>query len=241
MLYYPQQGRRMWLDQLPNFFGDAAVWLQLDHPHILRLLGSYAAPHLCYVVSRAAGGTCRDYLQAHPSTDILELALQVAEGLEYMHTRAPSIVHGDVRAHSVVVFADGNAALWNFDFRPEADPASGFDRTAFEHPSQNRWASPERLLFGEYNAPSDVWGFGMFMWELFSGRVPFDNLGGLGTKIFDAILDLHLPERPDHAQLDNAVWGIITSCWQRQPAARLCISEVVERIRSVLRQRTVPG
>ncbi|KZV88717.1 kinase-like protein [Exidia glandulosa HHB12029] len=233
MLLHPARSRRIKLHfHHRNFFGEAAVWLQLQHPHILPLFGVVADMPPLFVIMYPAGGTCLDYLQANASADRLKLARDVADGLQYLHSRAPPVVHGDVRGRSVVVSGSGDALLWNFDFGPLADPVEGFDRSDFIRPTQNRWASPERLMFGQWCPESDVWSFGMFIWELYSGKPPFPDQ--TGTRIYDTIYYNGLPERPDHEQLDDDIWDIITACWQRQVAARPRAHDIYQRILSTL-------
>ncbi|KZV91000.1 NAD(P)-binding protein [Exidia glandulosa HHB12029] len=127
------------------------IWCQLQHPHILPLLGTcyYREGRMpAFVVPWMGGGTCTDYVTEHPDADRISLASNVADALEYLHTRAPVIVHGDVRAYSVVVSDDGVACLANFDFRPEQLPTEGFDGSDLSHRGRSATRPPNNSVRG---------------------------------------------------------------------------------------------
>ncbi|EJD42761.1 kinase-like protein [Auricularia subglabra TFB-10046 SS5] len=154
---------------LQDFYGEVMVWSQMQHPNLLPLLG------LCpyemtpaFTVSWMDGGSCVDFLLQYPDSPRLTIAEQVAAGLTYMHTRTPAIVHGDIRAHTVVFTADGVAQLSNFDFGPQQDPIESFDKSLSFTDGPLRNAAPDFVdsTYAHRTTWSDVYSFAMFMFEV---------------------------------------------------------------------------
>ncbi|KZV84491.1 kinase-like protein [Exidia glandulosa HHB12029] len=212
------------------------IWSQLQHPHILPLLGTcyYREGRMpAFVVPWMGGGNCTDYVTEHPDADRISLASNVADALEYLHTRAPVIVHGDVRAYSVVVSDDGVACLANFDFRPEQLPTGSFDDSDLNTILHtNRWMGPERIVRTTY---SDVFAFGVFMWELYENKIPLSYMDQIDAGI--AIEDGVRPARPTTVSADDEMWDLMQKCWRQKPQSRPKMTKVAQLLRDMIAHR----
>ncbi|KZV78405.1 kinase-like protein, partial [Exidia glandulosa HHB12029] len=221
------------------FLSELVVWSQLKHAHILPLLGSYIGTgdtRQCFVVPRMAGGTCVDYLRECETPDRLRILSEVADAVHYLHTRAPKIVHGDIRAKSVFISTAGTAFLGNFDFSPLQRPvANRFDDTdTYEIVQSMRWMAPEATR--DPSTRSDVFAFGMFGFELFSGDVPFPDCRA--TDAARSIIRNERPPRPDTPSLTDDVWAVFRTCWRRAAPARPSMEEVSRRLRKLRAQES---
>ncbi|KZV78359.1 kinase-like protein [Exidia glandulosa HHB12029] len=223
------------------FLSELVVWSQLKHAHILPLLGSYIGmgdTRQCFVIPRMAGGTCVDYLRECETPDLLRILSEVAEAVQYLHSRSPHIIHGEIRAHSVFISAAGTAFLGNFDFSPLQRPdINRFDDTdTYEVIESSRWLAPEALK--GTSKCSDVFAFGMFGCELFSGDVPFPHVTALDAG--SLIRSNERPPRPDTPSLTDEVWAIFRQCWRRAAPARPSMEEVSRRLRDLRAQESNP-
>ncbi|KZV78311.1 kinase-like protein [Exidia glandulosa HHB12029] len=207
-----------------------------------------------------AVGTCYDYLRENDSPDrlrivrrsppfedyahfeVLQLS-EVADALHYLHSRSPKIIHGDVRSvrvyctcSFVFISGAGTAFLGNFDFLPLQRPiANRFDDTdTHEILEAVRWLAPEVGTGNPHNKRSDVFAFGMFGYELFSGHVPFPDVSGIDAG--GLIRRNERPPRPDTPLLADEVWGLIRQCWRRAAPARPSMEELSRRLQELLAQ-----
>lgn len=177
----------------------------------------------------------------------LRLALGAAKGLLYLHSADPPLVHGQLKSTNILVDDSWNAKLADFGTRRVAD-AMGFDRTRLETMDSGagllRWTAPELLKLGEErvlkgNASSgglcpqavDVYSFGMVLWELTTGELPFAEMQ-TNREIREYVLSGCRPVmKPGQC---NMQWGeLITRCWSHNASRRPTAAEIVSTLESI--------
>ncbi|KDQ16937.1 hypothetical protein BOTBODRAFT_89281, partial [Botryobasidium botryosum FD-172 SS1] len=222
---------------------EASLWGRLEHKNILPLLGISPFKGVFHLVSPfMKGGNAMDFVQRNPGANRLQLLLQAAQGLEYMHTRSPPIIHGDLKGDNILVSDDGIAYLSDFGLsRPLADVkpgeifgsagsllASGASAGGMTTGGNFRYLSPELLLGeGSKSLASDVYSFGRVILEILTGQVPFADLTSDLEIITRIVESTH--ERPDplvYEDVDDSMWALLLRCWSFDPAHRPHISEI---------------
>ncbi|KAG8896324.1 hypothetical protein FRB99_008938, partial [Tulasnella sp. 403] len=190
---------------------ETTIWRGLSHRHILNFLGTGEdSAGLFYLASpRMENGALPRYLSNHAGTvDRPRFVVEIADALVYLKSRR--VVHGDIKAANILVSADRHALLCNFSLSSVVGENTS-------QPLRSRgiesipWQSPELLQSGSQSFASDIYAFGITIYE---GREP--------SAIIDAVV--HRGERPtkpietdsDHAYL----WGIAEQCWKRDPKHR---------------------
>lgn len=204
----------------------------MRHPNVLPLLGTCQWYMMtAFVVPWTDGGTCNDYLYEHPGANRLQIARQVAAGLAYMHTRRPAVVHGDVRAHTVLLSADGTAQISNFDFGPSQDPVQSFDKSFsfIDGPLRNSAPDYIRSETAHRTIWSDVYSFGMFLYEMYAGHPPYPDVIDY-VQLLETVRSGQTPDRPTHAQLNDDIWALTLLCWRRRPMSRPTMTQVYRRL-----------
>ncbi len=89
-----------------------------------------------------------------------------------------------------------------------------------------KWAAIESVEFAKFSSQSDVWSFGVLMWELFTlGRVPFASM--TNQEAFEAITKGKRLEKPDLCP-NPKIWEMVTKCWNTSPSARPTFGELEE-------------
>ncbi|KAI0723698.1 kinase-like domain-containing protein, partial [Fomitopsis betulina] len=223
-----------------KFCEEAILWLRLRHKNIVPLLGADMTLFpVCLVSVWMKYGNISGYLRRFPGEDRLRLLIDVAEGLAYLH--AEGMVHGDLKSANILINDERHACIGDFGLSAVIhDPDTIMSIT----PSPNavgtlRWTAPEILdpeSFGLEHAvatlETDVYSFGMVIWEVFSGHTPYDEHRYDATAQWKILSGVR-PERPPHATamgLSDCVWNLIQRCWHvdrhMRPAADTIVHEL---------------
>jgi serine/threonine protein kinase len=105
-----------------------------------------------------------------PLENIISIALDVARGLEYIHSQG--IVHRDIKPENILF--DENLCVKIADFGIACEET--LCDVLVEDEGTYRWMAPEMIKQKAYNRKVDVYSFGLLLWEMVSGRIPYENL-----------------------------------------------------------------
>ncbi|KAF7373277.1 Kinase-like protein [Mycena sanguinolenta] len=206
-----------------KFCREALLWKDLHHPHILPFLGIDAdsfPSFLCMVSPWMENGTVMNYLKTHGYASVDKLLYEIAQGLEYLHSR--DIVHGDLRGANILVKDDWSACLSDFGLSIFSDATS---TTSTNRGGSLYWMAPE-LLFPERfglkftrTPATDVYAFGCVCFELYTGRPPFSDLFEPAACM--KVLDGERAERPSGPPaMSDTLWQNVTEFWAQASAMR---------------------
>ncbi|KDQ15054.1 hypothetical protein BOTBODRAFT_109220 [Botryobasidium botryosum FD-172 SS1] len=228
---------------------ETEIWRRLNHTHVLRFIGLCALDDEMYVVSPwMDNGDAPSYIQRNPHADCVELLLQVALGLEYLHTFSPTVVHGDLRGANILISSLGHAQISDFGLSHMVDDKDGHSYSAaWFNAGSPRWLAPELLAKDNSSeavwrtTASDVFSFGRLILELTSGRIPFFETvddGLVRLKVGEG----EIPERPQDEDalargLDEDMWGLAVECWHREPSMRPIAQDLVHHLEALLQAR----
>ncbi|KDQ13931.1 hypothetical protein BOTBODRAFT_95578, partial [Botryobasidium botryosum FD-172 SS1] len=206
------------------------VWSQLHHLNVLPFLGLHRLRSVTYLVSPwMENGHVLEFIQRHPEADSLQLLVQVAKGLEYLHAFQPPVIHGDLRGPNILISQFGNVCI--ADFGLSELKAEGYDCYSMPwifagHP---RWQATEIVRAetkeeARRTTASDVFAFGRVMLELFTMKLPFFYVPynqGVARRVEAG----EFPDRPYDDMtvargLDDIMWGLMTECWDVIPSQR---------------------
>ncbi|KAF7316135.1 Kinase-like protein [Mycena indigotica] len=220
-----------------RFLREALVWRDLHHPFILPLLGidNESFPlSLCLVSPWMEHGTVVKYLNEHGRKDVDRLLFEIAQGLEYLHSR--NIVHGDLRGANILIGPEHHACLTDFGLSVFSNASSSM-RTS-TRAGCIYWMAPELIdpdrfgLAGKFvrTPASDIYAFACVCYELYVGKAPFANLAEPTALL--RIVNGGRATRPHPADVTfpDELWDQINSCWVETPSLRPTINEVVEDI-----------
>ncbi|KAG8908587.1 hypothetical protein FRB99_004875 [Tulasnella sp. 403] len=149
--------------QEQEFREEAEIWRQLNHKHVLQFFGvGMDTNGLFYLLSPWIDyGSLLDHIKKYPKCDRPKLLRDAADALVYLHDR--NVIHGDVKAGNILVTSDGNALLCDFGLSRLNSAGPSKEK---EHDGTVRWQSPELWEGANKSFKSDVWAFGMTVYEV---------------------------------------------------------------------------
>jgi eukaryotic-like serine/threonine-protein kinase len=248
-----------------RFESERQILAQLEHPNIVRLLdgGRTEEGHLYLVMEYVDGLPINQHCerQALDVPGRLQLFLGVCEAVEHAHRNL--VVHRDLKPANILVTDAGQPKLLDFGiarllapdiFHRPFDPTITILRAATP-----RYASPEQISGGVITTASDVYSLGVLLYELLSGRSPYNKPDGLTHEVAKAVLEEE-PEKPSRAaqrteelgskygfipnsfrlRLEGDLDNIILKALNKEPAQRyLSVDAFAQDIRNFLEGRPV--
>lgn len=215
-----------------SFDREIAIHSSICHPHVVRMLFSSTLPStsLGKEPARALGLECyRDgdlmkLLRAGRLTwpEVTRILIDVADAMAYISSQ--NLVHRDLAARNVFI-GYGRALVGDFGLAVDLDSDTTADQ--WNEPLPLRWSAPEVLLERKCSTASDVWSYGMLVYEAFTAAaLPY--LGLTNEKVTIAIRSkLILPPPPGMpVSIASAMYG----CWRPKPEDRLDFEELLSRL-----------
>ncbi|KAG8943695.1 hypothetical protein FRC03_002352 [Tulasnella sp. 419] len=123
------------------------VWTQLEHENIVPFLGyAFSGDFPCMVAPWYENGNLPDYMSRFPDIDRTQMVLESINGLVYLHSRDPPIVHGDLKASNILVDDEGHARITDFGLSRIVEEGHTGWTTSTGISGTHRWMAPELLL-----------------------------------------------------------------------------------------------
>ncbi|CAH2265203.1 jg19764 [Pararge aegeria aegeria] len=221
-----------------DFMREVNIMSAFRHPNILSLIGvvykddTNVSPWMVFEymkwgdlagVLRGSRGGSRE----QPTLDeaaLLHVALQVARGMQYLASKR--FVHRDLAARNCLVGA--NLAVKIADFGMSRDVYTcDYYKMGGERPMPVRWMPPESIVYARFTHESDVWSYGVVLWEIYSrGKQPFYGCNNYGAtkKILRGILLVPPEDCPRFA------CELMRACWAIDPRDRIGFDEICRKL-----------
>ncbi|CAL1546599.1 unnamed protein product [Lymnaea stagnalis] len=159
---------------------------------------------------------------------LLSFGLQISRGLEHLANN--KIVHRDVAARNILLSDRKVVKISDFGLARRVGEGDVYERTR-KGPLPARWMAPESLLYNEFSQSSDVWSFGVLLWEIVTlGSTPYPGLSN-ATLVNKIKAGGSLTCPPHSAAVVNEV---MLSCWRKAPDARPTFAQLRVRLEELL-------
>ncbi|XP_037550469.1 fibroblast growth factor receptor 3 [Nematolebias whitei] len=218
------------------------------HKNIINLLGACTQDGPLYVlVEYASKGNLREYLRARrpPGTDysfdtckipneqltfkdLVSCAYQVARGMEYLASQ--KCIHRDLAARNVLVTEDNVMKIADFGLARDVHNIDYYKKTTNGR-LPVKWMAPEALFDRVYTHQSDVWSYGVLLWEIFTlGGSPYPGIPV--EELFKLLKEGHRMDKP--ANCTQELYMIMRECWHAVPSQRPTFRQLVEDLDRLL-------
>jgi tetratricopeptide (TPR) repeat protein/predicted Ser/Thr protein kinase len=229
-----------------RFRRERQILATLEHAGIARMLDGGATPEgqPYFVMEYVEGEPLPEYCAKKNAgiTERLRLFLAVCDAVEYAHQRL--IVHRDLKPGNILVTADGAPKLLDFGLARAADTSVDDDVTRTAGPLMTpAYASPEQIRGEPYHVASDVYSLGVILYELLSGRRPYDVKSGSFLEMAQAICErepLPFLKTADGRSLRGDLENIVGKALAKEVSRRYAsVGELAQDIRRYLAGRPV--
>ncbi|XP_052006794.1 fibroblast growth factor receptor 2 isoform X2 [Xyrauchen texanus] len=218
------------------------------HKNIINLLGACTQDGPLYViVEYASKGNLREYLRARrppgmeysydiarvsdePLTfkDLISCTYQVARGMEYLASQ--KCIHRDLAARNVLVTESNVMKIADFGLARDVNNIDYYKKTTNGR-LPVKWMAPEALFDRVYTHQSDVWSFGVLMWEIFTlGGSPYPGIPV--EELFKLLKEGHRMDKP--ANCTNELYMMMKDCWHAISSHRPTFKQLVEDLDRIL-------
>ncbi|KAG9334116.1 hypothetical protein JZ751_009151 [Albula glossodonta] len=217
-------------DVKEKFMSEAVIMKNLDHPHIVRLIGIIEEDPVWIVMELYQYGELGNYLveNQHKLTNVTLVlyTLQICKALAYLE--GVNMVHRDIAVRNVLVASPDCVKLGDFGLSRYIEEEEYYKASVTRLPI--KWMAPESINFRRFTSASDVWMFAVCMWEVMSrGQQPFFWLENK-----DVINQLEQGIRlPKPEQCPPTLYSLMTRCWTYDPRERPSFTELVCKLSEV--------
>uniref|UniRef100_A0A8C1SYV4 non-specific protein-tyrosine kinase n=1 Tax=Cyprinus carpio TaxID=7962 RepID=A0A8C1SYV4_CYPCA len=214
-----------------KFLQEALTMRQFDHPHIVKLIGIITENPVWIIMELCTLGELRSFLQIRKyNLDLSTLILfahQLSAALAYLESKR--FVHRDIAARNVLVSSTDCVKLGDFGLSRYMEDSSYYKASKGKLPI--KWMAPESINFRRFTSASDVWMFGVCMWEiLMFGIKPFQ-----GVKNNDVIGRIENGERlAMPLNCPPTLYSLMTKCWAYDPSKRPRFTELKTQLSTIL-------
>nr|XP_004652538.1 tyrosine-protein kinase Fer isoform X1 [Jaculus jaculus]XP_044988211.1 tyrosine-protein kinase Fer isoform X1 [Jaculus jaculus] len=219
-----------------KFLQEAKILKQYDHPNIVKLIGVCTQRQPVYIIMELVpGGDFLSFLRKRKDElklkQLVKFSIDAASGMLYLESK--NCIHRDLAARNCLVGENDVLKISDFGMSRQEDggvySSSGLKQIPI------KWTAPEALNYGRYSSESDVWSFGILLWETFSlGVCPYPGMTNQQAR--EQVERGYRMSAPQHCPED--ISKIMMKCWDYNPENRPKFCELQKELIAIKKKIT---
>jgi len=211
---------------LELFLKEVSILSKLRHPSIVLFMGASVTPRLSIIMEYLPKGSLHDLLHVQKEKivyhQMIRMAKEIAEGLNYLHLCSPKIIHRDIKSSNILVTESRSVKIADFGISRETTLSTDSHMTGFMGTSS--YMSPEMIQGVRYTEKVDVYSFGILLWELHTHKTPFKSMHAL--QVAQKVLQGMRPVIPEKCPPELS--KLLEICWHAEPSVRPSFMEIIQ-------------
>ncbi|XP_049598862.1 mitogen-activated protein kinase kinase kinase 11 [Syngnathus scovelli] len=223
-----------------NVRQEARLFAMLTHPNIIALKGvCLQEPNLCLIMEYASGGPLSRALAGRriPPHVLVDWAVQIARGMLYLHSQAiVPVIHRDLKSNNILLaqpIENERMEALTLKITDFGLAREWHKTTKMSTAGTYAWMAPEVIKSSTFSKGSDVWSYGVLLWELLTGEAPYKGIDGLAVAYGVAVNKLTLPI-PSTCPQPFA--QLMAECWDQDPHRRPNFGSILAQLTALEQQ-----
>jgi serine/threonine protein kinase len=222
---------------------ESQILASLRHPNIVQFIGVCSQPP-CMVSEFVEKGSLSDLIRSTYDSQelswgkLLKMLTDAATGMLYLHARSSPIIHCDLKSNNILVDNFYRTKICDFNLSRLLEQSTGSTLASVQNP---RWIAPEVLDGEGYSKESDVYSFGIVMWEVLTRQIPWHGVD-MGD-IVSLVRDGARPQVPNFWEARDGRGNelivfeeyadLMTSCWSQNPYDRPSFADIIKSLKDM--------
>ncbi|KAM6183849.1 tyrosine-protein kinase ABL1 isoform 1-T1 [Erethizon dorsatum] len=224
--------------EVEEFLKEAAVMKEIKHPNLVQLLGVCTREPPFYIITEfMTYGNLLDYLrecnrQEVTAVVLLYMATQISSAMEYLEKK--NFIHRDLAARNCLVGENHLVKVADFGLSRLMTGDTYTAHAGAKFPI--KWTAPESLAYNKFSIKSDVWAFGVLLWEIATyGMSPYPGIDL--SQVYELLEKDYRMERPEGCP--EKVYELMRACWQWSPSDRPSFAEIHQAFETMFQESSI--
>ncbi|XP_074871261.1 tyrosine-protein kinase ABL1 isoform X2 [Carettochelys insculpta] len=224
--------------EVEEFLKEAAVMKEIKHPNLVQLLGVCTREPPFYIITEfMTYGNLLDYLrecnrQEVNAVVLLYMATQISSAMEYLEKK--NFIHRDLAARNCLVGENHLVKVADFGLSRLMTGDTYTAHAGAKFPI--KWTAPESLAYNKFSIKSDVWAFGVLLWEIATyGMSPYPGIDL--SQVYELLEKDYRMERPEGCP--EKVYELMRACWQWTPSDRPSFAEIHQAFETMFQESSI--
>ncbi|XP_076582086.1 tyrosine-protein kinase ABL2 isoform X2 [Chaetodon auriga] len=224
--------------EVEEFLKEAAVMKEVKHPNLVQLLGVCTLEPPFYIVTEyMPHGNLLDYLRDCDKEEVnavvlLYMATQISSAMEYLEKK--NFIHRDLAARNCLVGENHVVKVADFGLSRLMTGDTYTAHAGAKFPI--KWTAPESLAYNTFSIKSDVWAFGVLLWEIATyGMSPYPGIDL--SQVYDLLEKGYRMEQPEGCP--PKVYELMRACWQWSPLDRPSFAEIHQAFETMFHDSSI--
>lgn len=218
-------------EAIRSFTNEACLMTSLKHKNLVQMIGiTIDGPNICLVTEYMEKGSLSEYLRTRGRQrvtlkDQVRFARDTCAGMAYLESK--KVVHRDLAARNILISEDYTAKVCDFGLASREKFSDIYMNSGTGCRIPIKWTAPESLRLGEFSPKSDMWSFGILLYEIYSfGRLPYPKIPLADVvKYVESGYRMEAPEG-----CPPSIYDIMKRAWKAEPKERPSFADILKEI-----------